>query len=74
MELIMARKTEEGAKTIVWAALAGHDNAAVRESLRGAYTSECTVVEASDAAISQDGQVVEKKIWVRLLSFFRLCI
>jgi retinol dehydrogenase-12 len=63
-EQSFARETSEGAKTYIWAALAGSNDAFVRDSLRGSYTSDCRIAEPSDYVLSQDGQNVQKRIWV----------
>jgi hypothetical protein len=61
---VICRETTEGAKTLVWAALAGKNNTSVRDKLRGAYTTDCKIGEASDFVISQEGKDTEKRIWV----------
>jgi retinol dehydrogenase 12 len=68
MGLLIGRQTSEGAKTIVWAALAGHDNPAIRENLRGAYTADCQLAEPSDYVLSKEGQEVERRIWVSVIT------
>jgi retinol dehydrogenase 12 len=55
MEFTLARQTDEGAKTLVWAAIAGWDNVVVRDSLKWAYTSDCRVEEPSDFVLSRKG-------------------
>jgi retinol dehydrogenase 12 len=62
--LAIGRKTSEGAKTIVWSALAGHDDPVIRENLRGAYTENCELAEPSDFVLSKEGQDMENRIWV----------
>lgn len=67
MELVLARTTEEGAREIVWAALAGDTdggNASLREQTKGAFISDCVVSEASDWVFSPAGQESEQRIWV----------
>jgi hypothetical protein len=69
-ETVFGRRASEGAKTIVWAALAGsgpHEPVGLRESLRGAFTDDCTVREPSDAVLSNAGEKVEENVWVRRL-------
>jgi retinol dehydrogenase-12 len=68
LEQTLCRATTEGAKTLVWAALAGKNNASVRDQLCGAYTTDCRIGEPSDFAISQEGKDTEKRVWVG--SFF----
>jgi retinol dehydrogenase-12 len=69
MELFLGRATDEGAKTLVWGATAGMNNPALRDSLKGAYTSNCKIEEPSDFIFTKEGQDFEKRIWVRLLVF-----
>jgi retinol dehydrogenase-12 len=67
MELLLQRRGEEGAKAVVWAALAGSGPAepiGVRESLRGAFSEDCMVKEESDAVLSIAGEKTQEKIWV----------
>jgi hypothetical protein len=67
MEVLLRRRGEEGAKVIVWAALAGSSPAesiGVRESLRGAFSEDCMVKEESDAVLSIAGEKTQEKIWV----------
>jgi retinol dehydrogenase-12 len=63
---VFARKTIEGAKTYVWAALAGksQDQDALRKDLRGAFTMDCEIAEPSDYVLSKEGQEAENKLWV----------
>jgi retinol dehydrogenase-12 len=61
-EALMARTTEEGSRQLVWAAIGG----AGREfELRGAYVNKATIQEVSDYALSDEGAVVQTRIWVR---------
>jgi retinol dehydrogenase-12 len=61
-----ARKTADGAKTYIWAALAGKqkDQNSLRENLRGAFTMDCEITEPSDYSLSRDGREAEEKLWV----------
>jgi retinol dehydrogenase-12 len=63
-DLLFARKTAEGAKPLVWTATAGQDNAAVRESLKGAYTSDCKIAEPGDYLFGPEGRECETRLWV----------
>jgi hypothetical protein len=70
VEVSVGRQTSEGAKTLVWAALAGHDDPAVRERLRGAYSSDCKIAEEGDFVLSKDGHKSEARIWVSMFGQF----
>jgi retinol dehydrogenase 12 len=74
MDLILARSTEEGSRTLVWAATAGRDQTTLQENLKGAYTSDCRVEEPSDFLFTKEGQEVEKRIWVSDPFAFRLIL
>jgi retinol dehydrogenase-12 len=64
MKLALGRRTAEGAKTLVWAATAGHNDASVRDSLKGAYSSDCRIAAPSDFALSDEGQKIQSRLWV----------
>jgi retinol dehydrogenase-12 len=66
LNMSLARKTADGAKTFVWAALAGkgQKNTALRQSLQGAFTMGCAIREPSDYAMSKEGQNTESRLWV----------
>lgn len=59
----MARTTEMGSRTLVWAGLAGKDGGG---ELHGRYTTSCRVEEESDYILSQEGAEVEDRLWVCL--------
>jgi hypothetical protein len=62
MEAVLARTTEEGSRNLVWAAVGG----AGREfELRGGYVSNANLQEVSDYALSDEGAVVQTRLWVR---------
>jgi retinol dehydrogenase-12 len=73
---VLARTTEEGSRTLVWAATAGesevggdkHGDLNLRESLRGAYSDSCGIMEPAELMFSSEGQAFEKRIWVSLSS------
>jgi retinol dehydrogenase-12 len=73
----LARTTEEGSRTLVWAATAGEcetggdvrGDLKLRESLRGAYSDSCGVMQPADFMFSSEGQLFEKRIWVSLYFF-----
>jgi hypothetical protein len=71
---IFARKTTDGAKTYVWAALAGkpEHEAALRQELRGAFSMDCTTREPSDYMMSKEGRDAEALLWVRGMPGSRL--
>ena len=59
---LLARTTEEGSRQLLWAAIGG----ARREfELRGAYVSNANIQEVSDYALSDEGAVVQTRLWVR---------
>ena len=65
LEAFLARTTEEGSRDLVWAAVSG----AGREfELRGGYVSSANLKEVSDYALSDEGAVVQTRLWVRGLS------
>ena len=65
MEALLARTTEEGSRDLVWAAIGG----AGREfELRGGYVNCANIQEVSDYALSDEGGVVQTRLWVRGLS------
>jgi retinol dehydrogenase-12 len=62
MALVLGRTAEQGSRQLVWAAVGG----AGREfELRGAYVSKADIGEVSDYALSDDGAVAQRRIWVR---------
>jgi hypothetical protein len=67
--VLFARTTVEGAKTYVWAALAGkaRDQNALRENLRGAFTMDCEIAEPSNYVLSKEGQEAETRLWVSVI-------
>jgi retinol dehydrogenase-12 len=67
MHFLLARSTEVGSRTLVWAALAGLDDPTFNESLRGAYTENCKIGEPSDFLFSKEGKLVEQRIWVCII-------
>jgi NAD(P)-dependent dehydrogenase (short-subunit alcohol dehydrogenase family) len=57
---LLARTTEEGSRELVWAAVGG----AGREfELRGGYASMANLQEVSDYALSDEGTVVQTRLW-----------
>jgi retinol dehydrogenase 12 len=64
---LIARTNAEGASTIVWAALAGtagEPSSDLRDRLRGAYSNDWKVGEASDYVLSEKGNTAQERIWV----------
>jgi len=60
LEAFLARTTEEGSRDLVWAAIGG----AGREfELRGGYVSSANLKEVSDYALSDEGAVVQTRLW-----------
>jgi retinol dehydrogenase-12 len=71
MELLFARGTEAGSRTLVAAALTGEDgDAALRDSARGAYIDSCKVAPPKKWLVEKDGIEAERRIWVRVLPSF----
>ena len=61
MECLLARTTEEGSRQLVWAAIGGVG----RESeLRGGFVSNANLQEVSDYVLSDEGTVVQTRLWV----------
>lgn len=63
MDLLLAISTEKSSRQLVFGALGGEEN---EEKLRGAYLHYSRIGEPSDFVISEQGQGVQEKIWVRL--------
>ena len=61
---------EVGSRELVWAALAGSEQAG---SLRGQYISRNAVVEPSDFVLSEEGRVAQDRIWASGLTL-RECV
>jgi retinol dehydrogenase 12 len=60
--ILIGRTTEEGSRQLVWAAVGGVG----REfELRGGYVSKGDLQEVSDYVLSDEGAVVQTRIWVR---------
>ena len=67
---ILARTTEEGSRQLVWAAVGG----AGREfELRGGFVSMANLQEVSDYALSDEGSVVQTRVWVCEFSHVWIC-
>ncbi|KZV90061.1 NAD(P)-binding protein [Exidia glandulosa HHB12029] len=58
MEFFLARTTESGSRTLVWAALQGDP-----DKVRGKYLSSCRVAEESDYVLYGEGPKIEKRLW-----------
>ncbi|KAG7441665.1 short-chain dehydrogenase [Guyanagaster necrorhizus] len=63
----LAFTTEEGSRQIVYAAVGSPDD---EEKLRGKYIHLSEVVEESDFVISEDGKIVQDKVWEEMLEIF----
>ena len=61
MEVSLARTTEEGSRQLVWAAVGG---AGRKFELRGGYVCMASLQEVSDYALSDEGTVVQTRLWV----------
>lgn len=58
---LLARTTEQGSRQLVWAAVGGTG----REfELRGAYVNKANLQEVSDYVLSDEGAVVQTRLWV----------
>jgi retinol dehydrogenase 12 len=69
---LLARTTEEGSRQLVWAAVGGVG----REfELRGAYVSKANLQEVGDYVLSDEGAVIQTRLWVRYntLSHDQMC-
>jgi hypothetical protein len=63
MKLVLAISAEEGSRRLVWGALGGKED---EERLRGAFLRlSDRVSEPSDFVISDKGQEMQEKIWVK---------
>jgi retinol dehydrogenase 12 len=68
-EFLLARTTEEGSRQLVWAAIGG----AGRElELRGGFVDKANLEEVSDYVLSDEGVVVQTRLWV--CEFSHICI
>lgn len=69
MQEEIAFTTEEGSRQLVYGAVGSLDS---EEKLRGKYIQMSEVVEESDFVISEDGKIVQDKVWVSssLFCFF----
>ncbi|KAK0200185.1 hypothetical protein DFS33DRAFT_1359473 [Desarmillaria ectypa] len=56
--------TEEGSRQLVYSAVGSLDN---EEKVRGKYIHLSEVVEESDFVISEDGKIVQDKVWEEML-------
>jgi len=54
----IARTTEVGSRTLVWAAVGGSS-----EAVHGKYTASCDVEEESDFSLSDGGMEVQERLW-----------
>jgi NAD(P)-dependent dehydrogenase (short-subunit alcohol dehydrogenase family) len=61
MKLLLARTGEQGSRTLVHAGSA-------KEDTHGAYMSDCTITEPVAWVRSQEGQVVQERLWKELCS------
>jgi retinol dehydrogenase 12 len=70
MGVILAHTSEEGSRQLVWAAVGGTG----REfELRGGYVSMADLQEVSDYALSDEGTVVQARLWVWEFSHIWMC-
>ncbi|PBK67956.1 short-chain dehydrogenase [Armillaria solidipes] len=59
--------TEEGSRQLVYGAVGSLED---EEKLRGKYICMSEVVEESDFVISEDGKIVQDKVWEEMLEIF----
>jgi NAD(P)-dependent dehydrogenase (short-subunit alcohol dehydrogenase family) len=64
MEKALARSTEEGSRTFVWAAIGAEEK---KDELRGAYISLMEVNEPSNFVVGEQGKVAQEKLWDNLI-------
>ena len=70
MHTLLARTTEQGSRQLVWAAVGG----AGREfELRGGYVNMANLQEVSDYALSEEGAVMQTRVWVCEFSHIWIC-
>ncbi|KAK0215242.1 hypothetical protein EDD85DRAFT_498166 [Armillaria nabsnona] len=62
-----AFSTEEGSRQLVYGAVGLRDD---EEKLRGKYICMSEVVEESDFVISEDGKIVQDKVWDEMMEIF----
>lgn len=64
-KLALARTSEEGSRQIIWAAI-GPENATEEEvkKLHGGYVHNTEAVQTSEWTRSEEGKVVQDKVWV----------
>jgi retinol dehydrogenase 12 len=66
-EVFLARTTEQGSRQPVWAAVGGVG----REfELRGGYVSKADLQEVSDYVLSDEGTMVQTRVWVGKFAIF----
>jgi hypothetical protein len=62
IKALLAFTAEEGSRQLLWAAVGG----AGREfELRGGYVDKANLQEVSDYVLSDEGAVIQARIWVR---------
>ncbi|KLO14023.1 short-chain dehydrogenase [Schizopora paradoxa] len=67
-KFLFARPTEEGGRSIAYAAIAGHSSEGGHEkSFHGEFISTCEVTPVSTFAVSKEGKIVEDRIWTELI-------
>lgn len=65
VELLLARTAEEGARQVIWGAVATPpESQGGLDSLRGAYVSLAKIEEPSDFVISEKGKEFREILWV----------
>lgn len=72
-QLPFARSSEEGSRQLIWAAV-GPENATVEEvkKLHGQYVHNTAIEQPSEWTRSEEGKVVQEKVWVSGVSILQL--
>lgn len=64
-EKLLAWKTEEGSRQLVWAAVGmPGDGEGSLDKLQGAYINRASIKEPSDFVLGEEGKKREAKLWV----------
>lgn len=59
LKMLMARATEEGSRTLVWAGYGG-------EQTHGMYLDDCVVGKTSPWVVSENGKETGRRLWAEL--------
>lgn len=64
MEKLFAYTSEEGSRQLIWAAIGGIGK---EKELQGAFITHSDITEPSDSVLGEEGNRVQKQIWVRVV-------